>query len=159
MVESEKAGVKYLALHIATLGGVGLLPKAPGTWGTVATVPFAWLVKEAGSFWYWLALLLLSVLGSWATSVACRHFQRKDPSQVVVDEAAGLWVTLLFLPEGWVWWLVGVVLFRLFDIFKPWPVNWLDRELPSPWGVMADDLAAGLYAGLSMTLLARIISL
>ncbi|MBF0096212.1 MAG: phosphatidylglycerophosphatase A [Magnetococcales bacterium] len=146
-----------LAVQVATLFGAGCLPKAPGTWGTVVTLPFAWLVAQAGMLWYGVVLFLLTLLGCWATTFACRHFQRQDPSQVVVDEAAGVMVALLFVPEGWAWWLVAFVLFRFFDIVKPWPVNWLDRALPSPWGVMADDVAAGLYAGLCMTVLSRII--
>ncbi|MBF0184203.1 MAG: phosphatidylglycerophosphatase A [Magnetococcales bacterium] len=156
MIDHLSSGRERFALQVATLFGAGRMAKAPGTWGTLATVPLAWLAQQAGFWWQLAALLLATVLGIWATEIACRHYQRKDPQQVVVDEAAGLLLTMLAAPEGWLGWLLGVTLFRLFDIVKPWPVNWLDRQLPSPWGVMADDLAAGLYAGLCITVIARI---
>ena len=79
--------------------------------------------------------------------------QIKDPGCIVWDEFVGLWITLLFLPEGLYWLLVGFVLFRLFDIVKPWPVSWLDRNLSGGLGIMADDVAAGLMALASLQLI------
>ncbi|MBF0162137.1 MAG: phosphatidylglycerophosphatase A [Magnetococcales bacterium] len=157
MLPCARSWSERLALEIATLAGVGRLPKAPGTWGTLATVPLCGWVQQGGLWLHGAVLLGVLLLGTWATAVACRLYDRKDPPQVVVDEAAGLLLTMLMAPTGWPWLLAGFTLFRLFDIWKPWPVCWLDRQLGSPWGVMADDLAAAVYAGLSIMLLAGII--
>lgn len=145
------------ALEVATLAGAGRMPKAPGTWGTLATVPLCMVVQQAGVVIHLATLVVVVVVGLWATTVACRFYAKKDPSQVVVDEAAGFLLTMLAIPEGWPWLLAGFGLFRLFDIWKPWPVGWLDRELPGHWGVMADDLAAGLYAWLILTFFTRMV--
>ena len=146
-----------LAMEIATLAGAGRIPKAPGTWGTLATLPLCWWAQQAGVMVHVAVFVAVTVVGTWAAAVACRVYARKDPPQVVVDEAAGILLTLLAAPTGWPWLWAGFGLFRLFDIWKPWPVNWLDRALPDPWGVMADDLAAGAYAGLCLMILARIL--
>ena len=120
-------------------------------------MPLCWGLQYAGVVAHVIVLLCVVLFGTWATAAACRLYDRSDPPQVVVDEAAGVLLTMLFAPSG-EWWLLPVfVLFRLFDIWKPWPVNWLDRELAPPWGVMVDDLAAGVYAGVSVMVLARII--
>ncbi|MEO5340548.1 MAG: phosphatidylglycerophosphatase A [Magnetococcus sp. MYC-9] len=156
MVACERRWTGRLALEVATLMGAGRLPKAPGTWGTAVTMPFCWWAQQGGVGVQVGVLLLVLGVGTWATAVACRFYGRSDPPQVVVDEAAGVMVAMLAAPEGWFWLLVGFVLFRLFDIWKPWPVNWLDRKVPSPWGVMVDDLAAGVYAGVCIMVLARI---
>lgn len=145
-----------LALEIATLLGAGRIPKAPGTWGTLVSLPLCWLAQQGGVGIHLALLFWVILIGSWATAVACRYYDRKDPPQVVVDEMAGVLLTMLAAPEGWPWLVAGFGLFRLFDIWKPWPVSWLDRSLASPWGVMADDLAAGLYAGGCIMVLARI---
>ncbi len=145
-----------LALAIATLGGVGRLPKAPGTFGTLATLPVCFLVQELGFTVHLAVTAAVTAVGIWATAVACDRLGEKDPKQVVVDEAAGMLLTMLAAPTGWPWLLAGFALFRLFDIRKPWPVGWLDRNIAGAWGVMADDLAAGVYAGLILALLARV---
>ncbi|MBF0454836.1 MAG: phosphatidylglycerophosphatase A [Magnetococcales bacterium] len=135
-----------MAVFIATLGGVGKLPKAPGTLGTLATLPLCYLVLEWGLISQLLVLLLVTVVGTWAADVSARVMGNKDPKQVVVDESAGILLTLLAAPPGWLWLGAGFLLFRLFDIWKPWPVGWLDHNLTGGVGIMADDLAAGLYA-------------
>ncbi len=146
-----------LAMEVATLLGAGRLPKAPGTWGTLATMPLCWWLQQRDMMAHVIVFTFVLVIGTWAAGVACRIYARQDPPQVVVDEAAGYLLTMWAAPVGWPWLVVGFGLFRLFDIWKPWPVHWLDQALPSPWGVMADDLAAGLYAGLGVMVLARMI--
>lgn len=146
--------ITRLALAIATLGGVGRLPRAPGTFGTLAALPLVFLAQHAGFATHLLVTVVVILAGTWATAVACRALGEKDPGQVVVDEAAGMLLTMLPAPSGWPWLLAGFMLFRLFDIWKPWPVGWLDRNLPGAWGVMADDLAAGVYAGLLLAIAA-----
>ncbi|MBF0163646.1 MAG: phosphatidylglycerophosphatase A [Magnetococcales bacterium] len=134
---------------LATFFGSGLLPKAPGTWGTLATVPLAYLSQQAGPVWGWTILCVVCVVGVWSAGVVCRETGREDPSEVVIDEVAGFLLTMIDAPHGAMGMVIGFVLFRLFDIFKPWPVNALER-LPGGWGVMADDLAAGAYAAMGM---------
>ncbi|MBF0296241.1 MAG: phosphatidylglycerophosphatase A [Magnetococcales bacterium] len=140
-----------LASAIATLGGVGRARRAPGTMGTLASVPVAALLQLAGPAVLAAGLVVVIVAGTWAAEVVCRTSGRKDPREVVVDEMAGYLLTILLAPTGWIWLGVGFALFRLFDIGKPWPVSVLER-LPGGWGVMADDLAAGLLAGLIIML-------
>ncbi|MEO5346838.1 MAG: phosphatidylglycerophosphatase A [Magnetococcus sp. YQC-9] len=135
------------AFILATFFGSGLLPKAPGTWGTVAAVPLAFFCQWLGTFGFWTILAVVTVLGVWSAGVVCRVTGREDPSEVVIDEVAGFLLTMIDGPLGGAGMVVGFVLFRLFDIFKPWPVNALER-LPGGWGVMADDLAAGVYAAM-----------
>ncbi|MBF0624134.1 MAG: phosphatidylglycerophosphatase A [Magnetococcales bacterium] len=144
-----------MALFLATLGGVGRWPGAPGTWGTLVTVPLCALLQEGGFLVLAGALGVLTVVGLWAADVASRHLGHNDPREVVIDEAAGYLVTMLWAPPGWLWLALGFGLFRLFDIWKPWPVNWLDRRLHGGWGIMADDLAAGVYGALILALLER----
>lgn len=137
---------KSVAMLIATLGGVGNLPKAPGTFGTLATLPLCYLVLTWGLFSHIAVLVLVTVVGTWAADVAAREMGNKDPAAVVVDESAGMLLTMVAAPQGWLWLGLGFVLFRVFDIWKPWPVGWLDHNLDGGWGIMADDLAAGGYA-------------
>lgn len=148
-------GWERLALELATVLSVGRLPWAPGTFGTLAAVPLVVVVQWGGVAVEWLVFGVVCLVGTWSAEVACRVLGRKDPSQVVIDEVAGFLLTMLAAPSGWIWMGIGFCLFRLFDIFKPWPVNWVER-LPGGWGVMADDLAAGVYAGLVINLIARI---
>lgn len=137
-----------LAIWLATWGGCGYFPKAPGTAGSLGGVAVAWLLvgpvgwPAASLVVAALALLLPAV---WASSQACRYWQAEDPQQVVVDEVLGQWVTLAAAPPGqWRYWLAGFVLFRVFDIWKPFPARAAER-LPAGWGVVADDLVAGTY--------------
>ncbi|MBF0110230.1 MAG: phosphatidylglycerophosphatase A [Magnetococcales bacterium] len=142
----------HLALGIATLGGVGRWGKAPGTMGSLVSLPLCHLALVVGTLWHVLALGFIIVIGTWAAARAQSILQDKDPGEVVIDEMAGMMLTMIGAPEGWVWLLIGFLAFRVFDIWKPWPVGWLDRTLPGGWGIMADDLAAGVYAWLVVTL-------
>ncbi|MBF0195282.1 MAG: phosphatidylglycerophosphatase A [Magnetococcales bacterium] len=139
-------------MTIATLGFVGKLPKAPGTFGTLATLPLCYLVMELGLVVHIVVTIIVTVVGIWASNVAVKVIGREDPSQVVVDEAAGMLLTLVAAPSGWLWFGVGFFLFRLFDIWKPWPVGWLDKNLKGGLGIMADDIAAGVYAFLFLNI-------
>nr|WP_027177242.1 phosphatidylglycerophosphatase A [Maridesulfovibrio hydrothermalis] len=141
--------------QIATLGPVGFLPKAPGTWGSAAaviTAPFLFFplplpVKL-------IVLGLLFYFGAKACTAAENDLGIKDPGCVVIDEVLGQW--LVFLPfSAVVGWQViaGFILFRIFDIYKPWPVKASEKWLKSGWGVMIDDVFAGLYAMLGVWLL------
>ena len=140
------------AWTIATFFGAGLGKPGPGTWGSVAAVllwaAFAWLIHPSAPALVatLIAGIVFSVaLGVPAATIAAREAGRHDPGFVVIDEVAGQWITLLGSPFDWRHAVIALVLFRLFDITKPFPVRRLER-LPEGWGIVFDDVAAGLYA-------------
>lgn len=179
-----------LSLLLATWFGLGYLPKAPGTWGSLAGVLISVLLLKLwphigfwSSEWTGLAtpfvvpavalVVLVSGLGVWASSRVAEHANLKDPQYVVIDEVSGQMITLLFgivttvryaagmsnFYRGF-WWhghvpwtiiLLGFILFRVFDIWKPWPIRRLEK-LPGGWGIMADDWMAGIYAAILLRL-------
>ena len=133
---------------LATWFGCGKLRPAPGTWGSLGALPPA-----LGLFWLggWAALLagslVIFLVGIWAGQRHATRLGRDDPGEVVIDEVAAQWLALAPLALDWRLWLVAFLLFRLFDIVKPWPASWCDRRLAGGFGIMADDMVAGLYAG------------
>tara|TARA_B100001939_G_scaffold331712_3_gene330038 strand:- start:37009 stop:37497 length:489 start_codon:yes stop_codon:yes gene_type:complete len=126
----------------------GLLPKAPGTWGSLAALPFAWLLWTYGGYWAMaLGIAGVFLLGLWAAGKYMQLSGTQDPGEVVIDEVAGVWITCLALPlspeiKDYV---LAFILFRLFDILKPWPIRIFDRR-HSAFGVMMDDVVAGIMA-------------
>ncbi|MCA1944678.1 MAG: phosphatidylglycerophosphatase A [Desulfovibrio sp.] len=137
------------ALFVARGFGAGLLPRAPGTWGSLAAMLAAPVIFMPLPVWARLLLLVpLTLAGVWAAARAEFLLGRHDAGEIVIDEWLGLWLAYAVFPSlGWWWLLTGFALFRFFDIVKPGPIASLQR-LPGGWGVMADDLAAGLAAGL-----------
>lgn len=135
-------------LFFCRLGFAGLSPKAPGTAGTaVACLLAPFFFIPLGISGRLVILLALFILGSLAATKAERILQQKDPGQVVIDELVGVWLVLLPIASPTVWTIVGAfVLFRIFDIAKPWPVKASENWLPAGWGIMIDDVIAGLYA-------------
>lgn len=146
------------ATLIATWFGAGLLPFAPGTWGSLAALPCAWLaVHEFGLPGLAAAVAAVFLAGWWASCEILARIgddgaggKKDDPGFVVVDEVAGQGLTLLFVPLDLTLYLVGFLFFRLFDTLKPWPVNLAERHLRGGIAIMADDIAAGFFAGISM---------
>jgi phosphatidylglycerophosphatase A len=154
-----------LAQLIATVCGIGYLRPAPGTWGSVVALPLGWLMHVIGGF----PLLLLAIVavflkGLWATRLMTRGSDDHDPSEIVIDEVAGQLIALVPLSYSawsmqidilrlWPGWIAAFLLFRLFDITKPWLVGWADRR-GDPMGVMLDDLIAGLFAAIGVVMLA-----
>ncbi len=138
-------------MALATWFGCGYSPLVPGTVGTLGAVPLVLLLWWSGSRpAHLVAIVVVTAAGVWAADHAERHFGVKDPKPVVIDEVAGMLVATFPLHFGswWPWQLVfAFVLFRAFDVLKPWPARRLER-LPGGWGIMADDLFAGLYANL-----------
>ena len=127
--------------------GSGFAPKAPGTFGSLVAVLIWWFGLGQLS----LALQLASIaaviaLGTWLTHRVQARYQVSDPGAIVVDEFAGQWIALLLVPMTLWGMLAGFALFRLFDIWKPWPVGALEKRVPGAFGVMVDDLAAGFMA-------------
>lgn len=139
------------AAVLATWGGTGRLPRAPGTWGSLAALPFAWLLAWWGGAGLLLAAtVVVSVIGWWAAALYVRHGQCQDPQEIVIDEVAGQWLVLAAAPLDPLAYGLGFVLFRLFDITKPGPVGWADRSIGGGLGVMADDVLAGALGAVVM---------
>jgi len=137
-----------LALRLATLFGAGRAPIASGTVGTLAALPVVVAAAIGLPAWgYLAATLLVTGLAIWSSGKAARQLADHDPGEVVVDEAAGLFVTMLLIPIGAASVAAGFFLFRLFDVIKPPPARRAER-LPGGWGIVLDDLIAGLYANL-----------
>ena len=144
-----------LARFVAAGFGSGWLPKAPGTFGSMAALlPAWWVVSEHGLYGLLGMFVLLIPLACWSTYVALPGMQDKDPGWVVIDEWLGQWLTLLLILPllGATWWSFGLAFaaFRLFDIWKPGWVRHVEHMGPSWWSIHADDLLAALYAGLSL---------
>lgn len=144
---------------IATFFFVGLAPFAPGTFGSLAALPFGWLLAQSGPIALLLGVAGSFAIGCWATAAETAGSANHDPGEIVIDEVAGQWLALLplafgvTLPGGTLSMLAaGFVLFRLFDILKPFPVSWADN-MNTPLGVMLDDILAGLLAALCLWLL------
>lgn len=152
---------------INTLGIVGLLRPAPGTWGSLAALGLAYLICLVGGPFLLLALtVVVTVAGIWTIGQQITGQPDQDPSEIVIDEVAGQWIALLPVVFGgwhagvpltalWPGWIAAFVLFRLFDIWKPGPVGWADRR-GGALGVMLDDVIAGVFAGLGVMLMAGI---
>jgi len=129
--------------------GSGWLPKAPGTWGSLAALPPAWLLIELlGISGLLIASLLLLVLGCWICANVLKQIPDKDPGWIVIDEWVGLWLNMVLLAfvlgTGPLVYLMAFISFRLFDILKPWPICYIETLGPPWWSIMADDVAAGL---------------
>ncbi|MDR3002177.1 MAG: phosphatidylglycerophosphatase A [Fibromonadaceae bacterium] len=161
--------MKRVFYMIATFFGVGYCPVASGTAGSLATLPFAFLLTFYGGFFAMLAFfVLVYVLGTIASKEVLKYTVSRDPSIVVIDEVAGQLIPLLFFsfmflftdkPSPSQWWLYialpSFVLFRIFDIVKPFPASYFDKKMPNAHGIMLDDIAAGIYALLVMILLSK----
>ena len=141
-----------LAVFVATVGYCGYFPIAPGTVGSAAGLVFYALVRWTGSPVVEAgAILALFAAGVWAGTTAERYFGGIDPGPIVIDEVVGMLITLAFIPVGWSGAAVGFVLFRIFDVIKPYPAGQFER-LHGGLGVMADDAMAGIYGNLSLRL-------
>ena len=145
-----------LALALATVGGVGRAPVAPGTFGSLVAASFlpALAALRAGSCAGYAALLLgIVALAVWSAGRAEHMLESRDHSDIVIDEVAGMVLAGLFLPGTWLAVGLAFVLFRIFDIVKPFPANLIDSQIEGGLGVVGDDLVAGAYAGLLARLL------
>jgi phosphatidylglycerophosphatase A len=147
--------MSQLALRLATVGPLGSFPIAPGTIGTLAGLALCIAARALGAgAWAEVALIAVTFgVGVWAAAHAERHFATTDPGPVVIDEVLGTLVTLAFLPVSAWGYLAGFLLFRLFDIVKPWPAGRLEA-LPGGLGIMADDAMAGVYAWVTLRAIA-----
>ncbi|HKS83628.1 MAG TPA: phosphatidylglycerophosphatase A [Candidatus Acidoferrales bacterium] len=161
-----------ISLFIATACGLGYLPKAPGTWGSLAgvlvyfliqkllagTLPSNWISVGSFNIQIWLSVAIvvaiaLAIVGVWTSHRVARYSAAKDPQFVVIDEVSGQMFTyvLALAPANWKYLLLGLILFRVFDIWKPFPARQAE-SLPGGWGIMTDDWIAGIYAAVGLWL-------
>jgi phosphatidylglycerophosphatase A len=140
--------VRLAALSLATSFGVGYIPFAPGTFGSLVGLA-VWLALPPAWTWQAAGIACVLALGVWSGTAAERHFRTTDPSPVVIDEVGGMLVTLFLNPVGWPGALLAFLLFRFFDVIKPYPANKLER-LHGGLGVMADDLMSAIYANMTL---------
>jgi len=145
-----------LAVLIASAGGVGYAPIAPGTAGSVVGIVIYLLTREWTPAAQGVLLVATCAVGIWASNGATRHFNHKDPGHVVIDEVAGQLLTLFLTAAALPGAIVGFFVFRLLDIIKPWPANRFEA-LPGGLGIMADDLMAGVYGCLAMHAVMRVL--
>jgi phosphatidylglycerophosphatase A len=133
--------------------GSGLSPTAPGTAGTIAALPLGVLVVQL-PLWAAIGVVVLAfAIGIYLCDVTSKALGVHDHGGIVWDEWVSMWLVLIFIPFHWAWWLAAFLLFRLFDIVKPWPIRWLDKHIHGGLGVMVDDVLAAVYA-LAILLLA-----
>lgn len=125
--------------------GSGLSPFAPGTMGTLVAIPFLFPLKGLGETGFWIALVLLFLLGVLVCGQASRKLGVHDHGGIVWDEMLGYWLSAAFIPLQWQWLLAAFVLFRFFDIVKPWPIRLLDSKVGGGFGIMIDDVVAALF--------------
>lgn len=143
------AGLLRDPVHFLALGfGSGLVPVAPGTAGTVVGVLIDPLLRPLGLELRVLVVALMAVAGIWICGASARRLGVHDHPAIVWDEIVGYLALMLLLPAGWVWALIGFAVFRLFDIWKPWPIRQLDHAVGGGWGIMLDDLVAAAWGGL-----------
>ena len=129
--------------------GSGLSPKAPGTLGSVAAIPLWLLLSQLSQPLIIMTIAVSAVVGVAICGRAAVQLGVHDHGGIVWDEFVGLWITMAFLPSNYVMLLVGFLLFRFFDIVKPWPIGWLDKKVSGGLGIMLDDIVAGVAAGAS----------
>ncbi|GAA4091036.1 phosphatidylglycerophosphatase A family protein [Zhongshania borealis] len=141
-------------VHLLSVGfGSGLAPKAPGTFGTIAALPFWYGLQFLPPAYYVVVLILAFVLGVYLCGATADALGVHDHGGIVWDEFVGLWIALFMVPMHITWIALGFVLFRLFDIWKPWPIRVLDAKVHGGFGIMIDDVLAGVYAYLVLQLL------
>ena len=134
--------------------GSGAMPFAPGTFGTLMAIPFYLLLRELALPFYLIFVLVFIAATSWLSDRISRDIHVHDHPGMCIDEFAGFFVTMIAAPSGWHWILIGFLLFRLFDIWKPWPISWIDKHMTSGFGMILDDVVAGLFAMIIIQLLA-----
>lgn len=139
-------------LFLAFGFGSGLAKKAPGTFGTVAAIPVYWLFVQSGFLFYSVLTVIVTVTGIWICGIAAEKLDEHDFGGIVWDEIAGYLITMWLVPFSWQAAALGFVLFRIFDILKPWPIKWVDQKVHGGLGIMLDDVLAAVFAGALLVL-------
>lgn len=144
-------------IHFIAFGfGSGISPIMPGTCGTLVAIPLYLLMRNLPLAIYIAIVIAGFLIGVWICDVTEKAIGVHDYSGIVWDEVIGYWITMFMAPTGWWWTIIGFILFRIFDIWKPWPVGWIDRHVHGGLGVMVDDVAAAIYAAISLQVLVKI---
>lgn len=139
-------------------GGSGLSPWAPGTMGTLVAIPIYFFLSGLALIPYLIVVSVMFLAGIWLCGQSSQWLGVHDHSGIVWDEIVGYLVTMIAVPTEFLWIAVGFVLFRIFDIWKPWPIRWLDGHVQGGFGIMVDDLIAGIFAAIVLHLLMRFFS-
>lgn len=151
-ISQREQNTKFWLAHpvrlLACGFGTGLVPKAPGTAGTLVAIPFAFLFIIFGPIGYWILTASTFFLGVYLCKKTTEAIGIEDDPRIVWDEVVGFLVTLYFVPLTFIWILIAFGLFRYFDIVKPWPIGWVDKRVTNAWGIMLDDIIAGVFAAL-----------
>ena len=126
--------------------GSGLAPKAPGTFGTLASIPLYYYLSQLDFNFYLISCLIISVVGIFICGYTAKKLKIHDHPGIVWDEFAGFFITMIGVKFSWLNVVIGFILFRLFDILKPWPISWLDKKISGGLGIMVDDILAGIFA-------------
>ncbi|MFH1829483.1 MAG: phosphatidylglycerophosphatase A [Pseudomonadota bacterium] len=142
--------MRQIIFFFATGCYSGKIPLAPGTWGTIVGVALYWLVRYLSYPAYAAFALAFIVFAIWVSTRAQEQFEEVDPPQIVIDEIAGFIVTMAFHRPSFALAVTGFILFRMFDIVKPWPVRWLERRFSDGRGIVLDDVMAGIYANITL---------
>lgn len=137
----------------ATVFGVGYSPVAPGTVGTIVGVGFYYIMRNMPLPHYIIFVLVFIFMASWVSDIAEEIFTEEDPQKVVIDEVAGFLVTMIGFQFNWILVVAGFILFRTFDIIKPFPIRQLERKITGGFGIVLDDVLAGIYANISLRIL------
>lgn len=145
--------IQKIAEIISTWFWVGKIRWAPGTWGTLATVPFVYALSLAGPMAYMGVTFVFIFVGIFAADIYEKSLGEHDCSEIVIDEVVGLMIAMTWLPMTWQSMVIGFLIFRFFDILKPFPINWLDRKIGGGLGVMIDDIAAGVITNIILQVL------
>jgi phosphatidylglycerophosphatase A len=149
--------MKFIIKLFATGLGLGLMPFAPGTFGTLLGVGLYWLLWHLPIVHYIIFVVVFIAFSSWVADKAQDLYGTQDPGQIVIDEVAGFLVTMIGHPWGWKAVVAGFILFRIFDILKPFPIRRIDRTIHSGFGVVLDDVVAGVYANVCLVLVMRFV--
>ena len=145
-------------IHFLAFGfGSGLSPVAPGTMGTLAVIPIYLLMQNLNLLPYIILTVIISIVGIWICGVSSKMLGVHDHGGIVWDEFAGYLITMIAAPSGWLWVIIGFILFRIFDIWKPWPIHVVDKHVSGGFGIMLDDIIAGVFAGITLQLITLII--
>lgn len=147
MIEPSQRRWNNHWVHFLAFGfGSGAAPKAPGTFGTLMAIPLYLLLAQLPLWAYVVALVVSFAVGIYLCDQASKDMGVHDHGGIVWDEFVGFWIAMTALPFHWAWILAGFVLFRIFDILKPWPISWLDKRVHGGLGIMIDDVLAGIFA-------------
>jgi phosphatidylglycerophosphatase A len=149
--------MRRLVILLATWWGAGYSPIAPGTAGTIAAIPFYFLLRLLPLYGYLACVLGIGLVACWAAGEAERIFQEKDSKRIVIDEAVGFFITMTALPPSWPYLIGGFCLFRCFDILKPPPIRLIERKVKGGYGVVLDDVLAGIYAHIALRIIAALL--